>query len=162
MLDIEQPNSGIGNGVLMNLAGYGHWETSVDAASDYNFYYNNALKAYIQDTDGAYVQYSDRRLKEKIHPVGAVLSKLLQLKPSLYNYKDAPDAEPSIGFIAQDVRPVFPQIVSEKDGYLGINYQGFAALTVKGIQELAEENASLKQEVEELKQLVHELMNKED
>jgi len=146
----------------MNLAGHGHWETVVDNANDYNFYYNNALKAYIQDTDGAYIQFSDRRLKQAIKSVPSVLIKLLQLTPSTYVYNDAPDATRTIGFIAQDVQPLFPALVSEKNGYLGVNYQGFSVLAVKGIQELAEENAVLRKEIHELRQVVTELKQKID
>jgi len=151
MLDIEQPNSGPGNGVLMNLAGHGHWETVVDNANDYNFYYNNTLKAYILDTDGAYVQNSDRRLKQSIEPIGQVLDKLLLLKPVSYAYKSAPDASPSVGFIAQDVLALFPELVVEKNGFLGINYQGFSVLAIKGLQEATAQNARLEKEVDMLR-----------
>jgi hypothetical protein len=47
MLDIEQPNSGIGNGILLNLQGVGHWETMVSNNGAYNFHFNNNLRAYL-------------------------------------------------------------------------------------------------------------------
>ena len=115
MLDIEQPNQGPGNGVLLNLSGYGHWETSVDNAADYNFYFNNTLKAYILDTDGSYHTSSDRRLKKNIQPLQPTLNKVLQLKPTTYRFRDAAENSPlSYGFIAQEVEGIFPDFVSEE------------------------------------------------
>lgn len=166
MLDIEQPNPGPGNGVFLNLAGIGHWETSVDNSADYNFYFNNALKSYILDSDGTYFKTSDRRLKRDIESIDDVLPSLLRLTPSRYRYIDAgPESPVSIGFIAQDVQPLFPDLVSEKNDYLGINYSGFSVITVKAIQEqqeLINEQASqiadLQREVEALKKILEEIV----
>jgi endosialidase-like protein/trimeric autotransporter adhesin len=141
MLDIEQPNQGPGNGVLLNLAGIGHWETGVDNVADYNFYFNNVLKAYILDTDGSYMSTSDRRLKTNIQRMKPVLSRVRLLEPSTYQFiANSTDSPLSIGFIAQDVNGLFPEVVSSKNGYLGINYSGFAVIAIQAIKELADEN----------------------
>jgi hypothetical protein len=165
MLDIEQPNPGPGNGVLLNLSAVGHWETNVDNAADYNFYFNNVLKAYIQDTDGSYTQTSDRRLKHDIQPMGDVLSRVMQLEPSAYRYTDAdPDARRSYGLIAQDVLPLFPELVSEKDGFLGIAYGPVSIIAIQAIREQQvmidqqqEAIERLQGQVEELREVVAEM-----
>lgn len=157
MLDIEQPNPGIGNGVLLNLSGIGHWETSVDNAKDYNFYFNNILKGYIKDDTGDYIVNSDRRLKEDINPIENVLSKLLQLTPSEYRFKNTQATSKSYGFIAQEVQPLFPNLVTEKNGYLGMNYQGFSILAVKAIQELSTQNDLMQNQLNAQQELLEQL-----
>lgn len=136
MLDIEQPNPGPGNGVLLNLDGYGHWETGVDYASDYNFYYNNSLKAYILDSDGSYIKSSDKILKQNIEPLEPVLNRVLQLNPCTFQFIDISSESPlSTGFIAQEVEPLFPAQVHEKEGIKGIAYADFGIIAIKAIQE---------------------------
>jgi hypothetical protein len=133
MLDIEQPNQGPGNGVLLNLAGVGHWEIGIDNAKDYNFYFNNGLKAYILDTDGSYIKTSDAKIKTDIKSLDPVLSKILKLKPS--TYLRSQNTTRSLGFIAQQVEPLFPELVSEKNELKGLNYDGFGVIAIKAIQE---------------------------
>jgi hypothetical protein len=136
MLDIEQPNPGPGNGVFLNLSGYGHWETSMDNAKDYNFYYNNALKAYILDSDGSYISTSDRSLKTNIQTIPPVLNEVLELRPVNYRFQDAaPETEQSYGFIAQEVESIFPDFVIEKDGVKALKYSNFSVIAIQAIQE---------------------------
>ncbi|MDW3650691.1 MAG: tail fiber domain-containing protein [Bacteroidia bacterium] len=136
MLDIEQPNPGIGNGIFLNLSGAGHWETSVDQSADYNFYFNNSLKSYILDSDGSYIKTSDRSLKKNIKLLPDVLPRILQLRPSTYQFKDSKkDAPLSTGFIAQEVEELFPNQLIEKEGIKGLKYAEFSVLAIKAIQE---------------------------
>ena len=130
-----------------------YWTTYIDAADDFNFAYNGVLKAYILDTDGLYVQNSDRRLKNSIEPVQSVLDKVMQLKPSKYYYNQAtrPDQK-SWGFIAQEVEAVFPEIVKEKDGYKALAYDNFAIMSIKAIQEQQEIILSQADDIDRLNQ----------
>jgi hypothetical protein len=41
-----------------------------------------------------------------------------------------------VGFIAQEVQPLFPDVVDEKDGYFAIAYDGFGPVAIGAIQEL--------------------------
>ena len=64
----------------------------------------------------------------------------MQLQPVTYMMKDAiPGQGRSIGFLAQQVKPLFPILVAEhmddKNDYLGLNYSGFHVIAIKGIQE---------------------------
>lgn len=45
-----------------------HWDNYVDNAKDYNFRFNNTLKAYIDDADGTYYIVSDQRMKQNDAP----------------------------------------------------------------------------------------------
>lgn len=60
---------------------------------------------------------SDRRLKEDIKEVGALPS---GLKTYEYRYKGEP--QKFVGVMADEVREVFPDAVSEQDGFLQVDY----------------------------------------
>jgi hypothetical protein len=71
------------------------------------------------------------------------------------------------GLIAQDVQKIFPELVaeqvkpasknskgeltSEEIKYLGINYQGFIPILIKGVQEQEEKIKTLQEENDQLK-----------
>ena len=131
-----------------------HWQNWIDGANDYNFAFNGSLKAYIQDNDGTYVTTSDQRLKDNIVPLEEVLPRVKLLKPSSYTFKDAATVNRSIGLIAQEVEPLFPELVIEKDGILGINYMGFVTVALQSIQELAMQNELLQEKINYLQDQV--------
>lgn len=141
-----------------------NWVTNIDGSDDYNFYYNGSLKGYIRDTDGVYVTNSDRRLKENIEPISSVLGNLLQLKPSKYHYIDAGSTTQSKtnGFIAQEVQSLFPEVVSEKNGYLGISYESMIPIAIKAIQEQQTIIDAQDARIAKLEALVQELIAKEN
>ncbi|MGA7306240.1 MAG: tail fiber domain-containing protein [Rhodothermales bacterium] len=114
-----------------------YWDVYHDLAGDINFGFNGTLKAFIDDADGTYYAVSDASLKEDVRPVRSTLSHMLELRPSTYHFKDAIDpTKRSLGFIAQEVAPLFPELVSEKDGLLAMNYSGLGVVAVKAIQEM--------------------------
>jgi hypothetical protein len=83
----------------------------------------------------------------------------MQLNPSTYHFKDVPAESPrSLGLIAQEVEPLFPELVSEKDGLLAMNYAGLSVVAVKAIQEMyAAFQAKFEEqqaEIEQLRQLL--------
>jgi Chaperone of endosialidase len=88
-----------------------------------------------------YSATSDRRLKENIQPMNSVLTDVMKLQADNYTYKSDPEHKPCFGFIAQEVEPLFPQLVTlpTNDGkgetpYM-MNYSGFGILAIKAIQE---------------------------
>jgi hypothetical protein len=102
------------------------------------FYLDNTLKGRINASNGSYTASSDRRLKATIRELGPMLTSVLELKPKSYVFKDAPDADRSIGFIAQEVAELFPDLVqgaSDSEAILGLNYGDFGVLAIKAIQE---------------------------
>ncbi|MEE9430137.1 MAG: tail fiber domain-containing protein [Melioribacteraceae bacterium] len=111
------------------------WDTYIDGANDYNFSYNGLLRAYIQPGTGAFVITSDERLKNNIQEINGVLSSVLSLKPKRYVYNDDKTNREQIGFVAQDVEKLFPEAVSEKNGYKGVNYAVFGVLAIEAIKE---------------------------
>lgn len=92
-------------------------------------------------SNGEITAYSDIRLKTDIQP----LENRGYIKPVTYK-KDGKD---SIGFIAQEVRELYPELVIEdntEDKYLSVNYAQYVAV-------LQAQIIDLKKEIDELKNI---------
>ena len=96
-------------------------------------------------TNGAtsWTAISDIRLKKNIEPLKNSLELINQLNPITYNWKDESMTNNNIGFIAQEVEKVIPEITTdyyiEDDKYLGIRTTDLIPFLVKSIQELSKE-----------------------
>ena len=94
---------------------------------------------------------SDFRLKENIEaiPETDMLLKIIQLEPKTFNWKST--GEDDIGFIAQEVNEVLPELVVERnDGFLSVNYDRIPTLLVCCIKQLQEQINALKLQVAQL------------
>ena len=94
---------------------------------------------------------SDFRLKENIQaiPETDMLLKIIQLEPTTFNWKS--NGEDDIGFIAQEVNEVLPELVVERnDGFLSVNYDRIPTLLVCCIKQLQEQINDLKIQVAQL------------
>ena len=123
---------------LQRLANTNHWRIMIDPSNNLIFEYNDVGYSYINPTTLAFVQGSDASLKKDVAPVSDLLDKVMQLKAETYHYNINQETDPLIyGFIAQDVKKVFPEFVSQtkEDGRLGISYAGFGVVAIKAIQE---------------------------
>ncbi len=102
--------------------------------------------------------FSDIRLKTNITPLTDILPKLDNISAVGFNWKNGADAKHQIGFIAQEVEKVFPELVFTDDkGYKSIDYSKFSAILLgavkeqqKQIEELKTENNFLKFRLEKL------------
>ncbi len=101
------------------------------------FRYGGVLKAAINPNTGAYTQVSDRRLKTNIADLAPVLDRVSQLRPATYRYIADVDKKATIGLIAQEVQPLFPELVaiSGNDEMLALDYGSFSVVAIKAIQE---------------------------
>ncbi|MBP9711320.1 MAG: tail fiber domain-containing protein [Candidatus Pacebacteria bacterium] len=102
---------------------------------------------------------SDRRLKEHIVPLTVGLDEILKLNPVSFEWKDKKLFEEGtkIGLIAQEVKEVFPEVVTGTgvgDDWYGLDYDALVAPMIKAIQELKADNDELRAELKELRQLV--------
>lgn len=96
---------------------------------------------------------SDRRLKHNIRPMQYGLAQVMNLKPSLYSYNGT--EKTSMGFIAQDVQSIIPELVGQNaDGMLNMKYTELIPVLTKAIQEQQSQIEELKKQVEELKALI--------
>jgi hypothetical protein len=87
----------------------------------------------------AFTTASDRRLKQEIKSTKYGLDEVLKLEPVDYILKS--NGLKQIGFIAQDVKPLIPEVVTGKEGdlekgeTLGITYTSLIPVLTKAIKE---------------------------
>ncbi len=80
---------------------------------------------------------SDERLKTNIKDLDNTLEALLNVRTVTYNWNSAPNASKQTGFLAQDLKQHFPQLVSQdSNGFYSVNYAGMTPLLTKAIQEI--------------------------
>jgi hypothetical protein len=119
------------------------------------FYVSSATVVANLSAAGVWTDASDARHKENIRPVPYGLNEVLELKPRAYNMRN--DKTEQIGFIAQEVQPVLPELVESvhnnttgEDRYT-LSYSQMSAVLVKAIQELKAELDAVKVELAALK-----------
>ena len=87
-------------------------------------------------SQAAFGSFSDSRLKENILNLPSQLANILSLRPVEFDYKDGSGHQ--IGFIAQEMREVYSDTVSEQDGFLTVTgWSKTEARLVSAIKELA-------------------------
>jgi len=115
------------------------------------------------DGDNNWDTSSDEKLKTNINIETGILPRLLQIDVKSFQWKDEPESkQKQLGFIAQDVRQAFPDLVKEKpfgdQSLLSLNYTNFGILAVGAIKELnaimVEKIHELRNEIDRLKQQV--------
>ena len=93
---------------------------------------------------------SDKKLKKNIVDVSYGLDDILKLRGVEFDWKEKFEGKHDIGFIAQEVEEVIPELVKEVEGlndeesHLVVNYTNVIPVLVEAIKEL-------KAEIEELK-----------
>jgi hypothetical protein len=142
------------------------WGLSVRSDDpDFHLASNGVYRGYFDRTDASYHHLSDRRIKTAIVPLQDILPRVMKLKPVQYEMSELnPQHLRSIGFVAQDVVPFFPQVVGIQKGvvkgYSGIadlhmvNYRSFSVLAIQAIRE---QDAILKSQALKLAELEKEL-----
>jgi hypothetical protein len=109
---------------------------------------------------------SDRRWKKNIRTLEGSLDRLLELRGVTYEFIEPARhgnlQGPQVGFIAQEVEPVFPDWVGTyDDGYRHLTVRGFEALTVEALRDLRrekdEEIAALERTVDAQERTIDEL-----
>ncbi len=114
---------------------------------------------------GSITDVSDSRLKENVEDIEDCLNKISQLEPKTYtmvpDISDDPGMEGNeLGFIAQSVQEIFPDIVrvvqendeetGEEVNYLGVSYIQLIAPLVGAVKELKAQNEQLLARIEAL------------
>ena len=94
---------------------------------------------------GDFNDTSDIALKENISEISSSYEKVKQLNPVKFNWKEEEEkgTDEQIGFIAQEVEEVYPELVRGEEGSRSVNVVGLVSVLTKTVQELT-------QKVEEL------------
>jgi Chaperone of endosialidase len=102
---------------------------------------------------------SDRKLKKQIKDLNEnYIDKIMELRPVSFVWKET--LADDIGFIAQEVKRVFPNLVEEDAGYIGVNYQKLVVPLVKAVQEQQKEIRKYQEIISKLEARVEKLEGK--
>ena len=103
-------------------------------------------------TKTAWNFYSDRRLKKNIKPIENALRIVEGLKPVKFDFKDDQrDDSYESGFIAQEVKELIPQAITEdENGFLALGMNSIVPYLAGAIKELSDKIKQLEARIEEL------------
>jgi hypothetical protein len=176
--------SGSGAAQAISTDGNLHLDCASNSKQIYMNYYSggSAIGAYgpINCTYDVTAYSSDKRLKTNIQPLKNALDKVLSLQGMTYNWNSVgsqynwnPGTEREVGVFAQDVQVVLPEAVAPApfdtdangnsiSGYnfLTVKYDKLTPLLIEAIKEQQTQIDSQKTEIEELKDLVKQLINR--
>ncbi|MEZ4959272.1 MAG: tail fiber domain-containing protein [Saprospiraceae bacterium] len=168
-LRINHPTEGLG---LTRTSTNNTWELRTALDNDLDLYYNGSYQGNFVDGSGQYVANSDRRLKKDFEPITDVLSKVMKLEAMKYHFlKESDEDLKSLGFMAQDVAPYFPELAylnKRDDGseYYVMNYAALSVVAVAAVQEQQQiiegqqkEIADMRQELANLKAIIEKLVS---
>jgi hypothetical protein len=128
------------------------------SGSHFSFANNGVRLAYVSSGTGNYVTTSSREAKTNIAKLTSVLDRAMQLNPVSYHYRNDTSATQAFGFIAEDVAPLFPELVSyDEQGSPGLSYAGFGPVAIGAIQEQQQQIKQLQQENEILKNKIAQI-----
>jgi len=111
------------------------------------------------------INTSDVTKKQAIQPIGYGLQQVMAMKPVSYEWKDNPEQGRKLGFLAQDLQKIVPEVVADKEWVgdekgnktvrpaevLGVYYSDLIPVMAKAIQEQQAIIDTLKAENEALK-----------
>ena len=104
-------------------------------------------------TTGGWTHSSDARLKNSIVPLENSLEKIMQLEGVSYKYNNDTSQKTQVGFIAQQVEPIFPEVVeTDKKGFKSMIYSNLVAPVIEAIKELYEKVTRHEREIASLKE----------
>ena len=140
--------------------GYGtsalEWRVMYMNSGDGTLYFHNGNNYATLSSAGAWTNASDERLKNNIVDIKYGLDAVLQTQPRSYKMNDIEGD--FIGFVAQELQTVIPEVVSgDPEKQLGVDYGSLVAVAFKAIQELKTENNTLKSQLSDLETRIQTL-----
>ncbi len=146
----EQDRGGLG---LYNEGDQAWWfGIGSQSDPDLSLYYLNGNSftrvGEFSRTNGQYSSLSDLKAKRNIATLPSILTRVMALRPVTYRFRHDLLQQNEMGFIAQEVQELFPELVHDMDGRLTLNYSGFSVLAIKSIQELTEQREILQGQID--------------
>ena len=134
---------------FLRIEGTGGGSRSIYIFSGSELRFNNGSTVGFLDSNSNWVSGSDRAYKKDIIDMSKYgLDTIMLMKPRQYKMRDTDSSQ--IGFIAQEIRELIPEVVSGEEGQLGIAYGNLTAVLAKAIQEQQKQIEELKAENEKL------------
>ncbi len=97
----------------------------------------------------AWNTFSDARLKKDMTVIKNPIDLVRQINGCYFYWNTGTDKERQVGFSAQGILEIFPEVVSKgEDGYLSLDYGKITPLLVEAIKQLKTENDDLKTRLE--------------
>jgi hypothetical protein len=119
------------NGISIERSGNGYRQMYM--ASSVMYFFNGTNQASLSSA-GAWTNASDARLKNSIINIKHGLSAVMNTQPRSYKMNDLEGDY--IGFVAQELQTVIPEVVSgDPEKQLGVDYGSLVAVAFKAIQE---------------------------
>ena len=140
-----------------------HWTLFVNNSNGYLELWGNGAQRGEFDAMGAYSDVSDRRAKTNIHDMPPLLEKVMRLKPKTYQFKSDDTGRIYIGFVAQEIEKLFPEVVNKggtnkaKDDYYTLNYGAIGPIAIQAIKEQQEMIETLKTQVAQMASRIDQL-----
>ncbi len=137
---------------------YGEFNTNRVVINGNSSDNSNNRRLFVNGSIGATSSFnndSDRRLKTNIQTIPNALDKVLEMRGVTYEWKDGREKGDRMGFIAQEVEPILPEVVDNANDHYTMQYAPITAVLVEAVKEQQAQINELKiklQEVEELKQ----------
>jgi hypothetical protein len=150
-----------------SLAGHSTGALNIEGQTGVTFGAWNNIDAYIARSGSAWFRYdvtaySDSRVKTNVKVVDNAIEKIQAIRGVTFNRTDKTDTDKRYaGVIAQEVLPILPEVVTQDtEGMYSVSYGNMAALFIEAIKEQQVQIESQKTEIEELKDLVKQLINR--
>jgi hypothetical protein len=144
------------NSVRWRITSLGHLRPSADNTFSIG---SSALRVLDVWSANGTLQTSDIRFKENIEELNYGLDELLNVDPISFRWKDSQDTSVHLGFSAQQLKNVLPEVVAEGDDEikrLSVNYSELIPVLVKAIQEQQVQIEKQQSQIHELKALISE------
>ena len=133
---------------------------------------NNGTTRFIFNADGtayaadSWTTFSDERLKKDVKDMSYGLEEINKLKPKTFILYDGNfdeegnvllegDGKKQIGFIAQEMKEIVPEMISNPnqdltEGFYALDDGKLTSVLVKAVQELSQKNEALEKRIQEL------------
>ena len=142
---VNFPSQGIN---IVNADTNGHFRAIYQSGDQNTYFTNGSVQAYLSSS-GAWTNASDIAYKKDITDATYGIDTVKAMQPRFYFMKDEAieDTSRHLGFVAQELESVVPEVVGGVDGSKGVNYGELTAVLTKALQEAIAEIETLKTKV---------------
>ncbi len=138
LLSIQQTINATTSGIWI-AASDGDWRTIyMNATNTLNFGGGSGNNNPTLSRTGSWTSASDLAYKDNIEDLNYGLEAVKLLQPRRYHFKGVEDASSTdIGFVAQELELVIPEVVFGEDGSKSVAYGNLVAVAIQAIKDLA-------------------------